>query len=223
MQIRAVLFDLDGTLLDSARDFIAILQQMRQERSLPVMDETLIRQQASAGANAMLYSALQISPADDGFESAKQTFLQRYQKNGTRYSRLFAGLPELLDYLEQQAVSWGIATNKPLALTTPIVQDLQLTQRMAALVCPEHVAQPKPAPDMLLHACRQLAFQPAQCLYIGDDLRDIQAAKAAGMPSMAVGYGYHQHGVNPQDWNADHYTEHSTQLLPRLKSLLRTE
>lgn len=218
--MQAVLFDLDGTLLDSARDFIAILQQMRAEQDLPPMAERLIQQKVSAGAAAMVSLALETGPGQPNFDTLKNDFLQRYAQQPCVHSRLFDGLPELLELLELNGIAWGIATNKPEHFARPIVQALQLEQRAAVLVCPEQVSQPKPAPDMLLLACQQLSIEPQQAIYLGDDLRDIQAAQSAGMPSMAVGYGYHGPDENPATWGATHYVPHSTQLASALLALL---
>lgn len=220
MSIKAVLFDLDGTLLDSALDFIAILQQMRNELGLPAMEPQLIRQRVSAGANAMVELALETGLGEDGFEQLKEDFLQRYHAAPCVHSRLFDGLPELLQALEQRGILWGIATNKPERFARPIVQALQLEQRCATLMCPEQVSKPKPAPDMLLLACEQLGIRPCQAIYLGDDERDIVAAKAAGMPSLAVGYGYHGPDEDPQNWGATHHVKNSTQLADTVLALL---
>lgn len=220
MMLKAVLFDLDGTLLDSARDFIAILQAMRAEAGLPALDASLIRQQVSAGAAAMVSLALDMAVDHPDFEPHKQDFLQRYRDNPCRHSRLFDGLPELLERLEARGIAWGVATNKPLQFARPIIEQLQLAQRAAVLVCPEQVAQAKPAPDMLLLACEQLGMAPAQALYLGDDRRDIEAARAAGMPSLAVGYGYHRPDDHPRLWGADHFIEQSTQLADAVLALI---
>lgn len=222
MNIRAVLFDLDGTLVDSAQDFIAILQQMRHERGMLAIDESCIRQQASAGAVAMVSTALELTANDAEFSACKDDFLQRYQDSCTHYTRPFAGLPELLNHLDQHRIPWGVATNKPVQFAEPVLQQLGLLERMAVLVCPEHVSQAKPAPEMLLLACQKLAIAPKHTIYLGDDQRDIQAAKAAEMPSIAVGYGYHKHTDNPQSWGADHFIAQSEQLLAELKPLLFT-
>lgn len=220
MGIQAVLFDLDGTLLDSARDFIAILQAMRAQRGLPAMPEHLIRQSVSAGAAAMVSQALEIAPTETGFEALKEKFLQQYQAAPCRHAQLFPGLPELLAQLEQRQIPWGVATNKPEHFTVPILQQLHLHTRAASIVCPEQVAHPKPAPDMLLLASRQLQVAPVRCLYLGDDRRDIEAATAAGMPSMAVGYGYHAPQDCPRNWGATHYVEHSSQLSAAVLDLI---
>ena len=220
MSIQAVLFDLDGTLLDSARDFIVILQTMRIEHGLPPLDETTIRQKVSAGAAAMVSVALDIEQNHPDFDALKENFLQRYSENYCTYSCLFSGLSELLVLLEKHQIPWGIATNKPQHFTRPILEKLQLDNRASVQLCPEQVNQPKPAPDMLLLASQQLNIPPQHILYIGDDSRDIQAATAANMPSMAVGYGYHSPQDNPESWGANHYVKDSTQLATAVLALI---
>lgn len=220
MALKAVLFDLDGTLLDSARDFIAILQAMRAEASLPALDESLIRQTVSAGAAAMVSLALDMPADHPDFAGHKQDFLQRYRDNPCLHSRLFDGLPQLLEQLEARGIAWGVATNKPEHFARPVLEQLQLDQRAALLVCPEQVERAKPAPDMLLLACRQLGITPQQAMYLGDDQRDIDAARAAGMPSLAVGYGYHAASDDPRRWAADHFVEQSTGLAATVLALI---
>lgn len=220
MGIRAVVFDLDGTLVDSALDFVAILQGMRAEQGLPPLAPASIRQQVSGGAVRMVSHALNLTEQDDRLDALKADFLNRYRHAYARYTRLFPGLPALLDSLDQHSIPWGVATNKPVQFAQPILQALQLNTRASVLVCPEHVRQPKPAPDMLNLACQQLQLPAAQVLYIGDDLRDIQAAQAAHMPSMAVGYGYHGPDDDPRRWGADWFVADSPALSEALQPLL---
>lgn len=220
MGFKAVVFDLDGTLLDSARDFIAILQAMRAELGLQPLDESLIRQTVSAGAAAMVSLALEMPAEHADFEAHKQDFLQRYRANPCLYSRLFDGLPELLHQLEARGIAWGVATNKPEQFARPALDQLQLLERAAVLICPEQVNQPKPAPDMLLLASQQLGIEPAQLLYLGDDRRDIDAARAAGAASMAVGYGYHGADDDPRQWAADYFVATSSELPAAVLALL---
>ncbi len=214
---------MDGTLLDSARDFIAILQQMRQQRQLPPMPDELIRQQVSKGAAVMVSTALEVSPQAADFEQLKAQFLDSYRKHNGTHTRLFSELAPLLELLQQNQIPWGVATNKPEHFARPIMRMLQLEQDCSLLVCPEDVAHSKPAPDMLLLACHKLGLQPEQAIYIGDDVRDIQAANAAGMPSIAVGYGYHSPDDNPANWNATYFVAQAAELLPLLRPLLSVQ
>lgn len=222
METKAVLFDLDGTLVDSALDFIAILQAMRSERGMPPMATSLIRQRVSAGAAAMVGTALELEPESAMLETHKADFLQRYAQNCALHSRPFPGVEALLDCLERHAIAWGVVTNKPQHFAVPVLQQLGLHERLSVLVCPEQAAA-KPAPDMLLLACKQLGLSAHEVVYLGDDQRDIQAATAAGMPCVAVGYGYHGPEDDPRTWQADYFIARPEQLLCGLQSTLLTQ
>lgn len=219
MEIKAVLFDLDGTLLDTARDFIAIAQKMRSQRQLAPVADDLIRQQASSGARAMVKTALELDDDSPQLSQATEEFLRHYRSSCARYTRPFDGINQLLEQLEHQQIRWGIATNKPLHFTELILQQLGLLHRLSCMICPEHVSQSKPAPDMLLLACRQLGLEPHQAIYLGDDERDILAARQAGMPSLAVGYGYHPANSTPKSWGADFYIARAADLPDFFQSL----
>jgi len=212
MLIDAVLLDMDGTLLDSAPDFIAILQGMRGERGLPALPEGNLRAVISGGAAAMLGAAFGIAPEGCEWETLRQDFLQRYQHHCAVFTRPFDGILPLLDTLEQRGLPWGVATNKPLCYAAPIMRRLGLEQRAAILLCPDHVENPKPAPDMLLLACQQLGLDASRVLYIGDDCRDIEAGRAAGMLTAAALWGYIHPDDCPTDWNATIDLEHPGQL-----------
>lgn len=203
MRLRAVLFDMDGTLVDSAPDFIAVCQAMRAARDLPPLDPQRIRDQVSGGARAMVACTFGLDPEHPEFEALRLEFLDRYQNHCAELTRPFAGIPELLADLERARLRWGVATNKPLRYAEPIMQRLQLAERAAVLVCPEHVSRSKPDPEMLLLACARLALDPREVLYVGDDERDIAAGRAAGMRTVAVRYGYIHPDDNPGHWGAD--------------------
>lgn len=220
MTIKAFLFDLDGTLLDTALDFVAIINSMRQQRGMAPADPEAIRRQASSGARAMLCSGLGLSANSDSLDQATEEFLRRYRTHCARLTSPFPGIVELLELIEREQLHWGVATNKPRHFSELILQQLGLMPRLATLVCPEQVQQAKPAPDMLLLACRQIDIDPAEAIYIGDDLRDIQAARQAGMRSIAVGYGYHPASEQPERWGADYYVADSSELVSLAKSLL---
>ncbi|MFT0211117.1 HAD family hydrolase [Pseudomonas sp. F1_0610] len=213
MRWQAVLFDLDGTLMDTALDFISIAQQMRVEHGLPEMPAPRIREVISGGAAAIVETALEISESDSAFEALRQEFLKRYQTQCAVHTSLFAGMKNVLTQLEQAGIIWGIATNKPVRYAEPILQQLDLEQRCAVLMCPEHVENSKPAPDMLLKACEILQVEPQKVLYIGDDQRDIQAAEAAGMYSIAARYGYIHPQDNPDNWGANAVINQPQELL----------
>lgn len=212
MRLRAVLFDMDGTLLDSAPDFIAICQAMRAERGLPAVADKVIRDQVSGGARAMIAAAFALPPEDPAFEPLRLEFLERYQDHCAVLTRPFDGMDALLDDIEAAHLRWGVATNKPVRFAEPIMQRLGLAQRCAVLVCPDHVSQSKPDPEMILLACQQLDLQPAEILFIGDDARDIEAGRAAGCRTVAVTYGYIHPDDNPRHWGADAIVDHPLEL-----------
>lgn len=212
MRLRAVLFDMDGTLVDSAPDFIAVCQAMRQVRGLPALDPQRIRDQVSGGARAMVCASFALEAEDPRFVALRDEFLARYQEHCAVLTRPFDGIPELLADLEQARLRWGVATNKPLHYAEPIMRQLQLAERAAVLVCPEHVTRSKPDPEMLLLACQQLGLDPREVLYVGDDARDIEAGRAAGTRTVAVRYGYIHPDDNPNHWGADLVIDHPREL-----------
>ena len=220
MRLRAVLFDMDGTLLDSAPDFIAICQVMRAERNLAPIADKLIRDQVSGGARAMVAATFAMDPEHAEFEALRLEFLERYQQHCAVLTRPFDGINELLEDIEKANLRWGVATNKPVRYAEPIMQQLGLAQRSAVLVCPDHVSRSKPDPEMLLLACQQLQLEPGEVLFIGDDERDIEAGRAAGCRTVAVSYGYIHPQDNPANWGADALVEHPRELRQLLDSAL---
>ena len=220
MRLRAVLFDMDGTLLDSAPDFIAISQAMRVDRGLPAIADKLIRDQVSGGARAMVAANFAMAPEAEGFEALRLEFLERYQSHCAVLTRPFDGINELLDEIEQARLIWGVATNKPVRYAEPIMQQLGLAQRSAVLVCPDHVSRSKPDPEMLLLACSQIGIQPGEALFVGDDERDIEAGRAAGCKTAAVTYGYIHPQDNPRNWGADVVVDHPLELRAVLERAL---
>lgn len=220
MQLRAVLFDMDGTLLDTAPDFIAVCQAMLAAHGRPPIDAQRIADVVSGGARAMVAATFDMDPEADGFETLRQEFLDRYQDHCAVYSRLYDGMPELLESIERANLIWGVVTNKPVRFAEPIMQQLGLAERSAVLVCPDHVSNSKPDPEPLLLACSQLGIDPAQVLFIGDDLRDIESGRAAGTKTAAVRYGYIHPEDNPAHWGADVIVDHPRDLLAVLDRAL---
>ncbi|MBD1551399.1 N-acetylmuramic acid 6-phosphate phosphatase MupP [Pseudomonas typographi] len=203
MKLRAVLFDMDGTLLDTAPDFIAICQAMREARGLPPVDEQRVREVISGGARAMVSATFALLPDAAEFEALRLEFLERYQAGCAVHTRPFDGMEQLLADIEHAHLPWGVVTNKPVRFAEPIMQQLGLAQRSKVLVCPDHVTRSKPDPEMLLLACQQLGLPPQSVLFIGDDLRDIEAGRAAGTRTAAVRFGYIHPYDNPGHWGAD--------------------
>lgn len=212
MRLRAVLFDMDGTLLDTAPDFIAICQAMLAERGLPPVNDKLIRDEISGGARAMVSAAFAMPPEAAEFEALRLEFLARYQTDCAVHSKLFDGMAELLADIEKARLMWGVVTNKPVRFAQPIMEQLALSERSAVLICPDHVTKSKPDPEPLLLACKMLGLDPASVLFVGDDLRDIESGRDAGTKTAAVRYGYIHPQDNPDHWGADVVVNHPLEL-----------
>ena len=220
MRLRAVLFDMDGTLLDTAPDFIAICQAMLAERGFPAVDDKLIRDEISGGAKAMVAATFAMSPTAEGFEALRLEFLERYQQDCAVHSKLFDGMAELLADIEKANLIWGVVTNKPVRFAQPIMEQLGLSERSALLICPDHVTNSKPDPEPLTLACKMLDLDPASVLFVGDDLRDIESGRDAGTKTAAVRYGYIHPNDNPDHWGADVVVDHPLELRKVLDSAL---
>ncbi|WP_417775583.1 N-acetylmuramic acid 6-phosphate phosphatase MupP [Stutzerimonas xanthomarina] len=218
MPLRAVLFDMDGTLLDTAPDFIAVAQAMRLARGLARIPDQQVRDVVSGGARAMVLSAFDVDPLSDEFELLRLEFLERYQQHCAVESRLYDGMAELLSEIEQADLIWGVVTNKPVRFAEPIMQQLGLAARSAVLVCPDHVSKSKPDPEPMLLACSQLDLAPSTVLFVGDDLRDIESGRAAGSRTAAVRYGYIHPDDDPDTWGADVVVNHPLELRRFLES-----
>lgn len=212
---RAVLFDLDGTLADTAPDLGGALNVMRERRGLPHMPITELRPWASAGARGLLHIGLQAEPEHAGYQALRDEFLDIYEGIASRDTRLFDGIAELLAGLDTRELVWGVVTNKPKRFTAGVLHGLGLGHRAAVAVSGDTTPHPKPHPAPLLFACEQLGIAPGQAVYVGDDLRDIQAARAAGMPVVAAGYGYIGQ-CEVGSWQADAIIERPQDLLTLL-------
>ena len=212
MRLRAVLFDMDGTLLDSAPDFIAITQAMRTSRGLPAIAPKAIADVVSGGARAMVAAAFDCPIDSAEFEALRLEFLERYQQHCAVLTRPYDGIPELLADIEKANLRWGVVTNKPVRFAEPIMQQLGLASRSALLICPDHVKHTKPDPEPMLLACQQLGLQPEEILFVGDDLRDIESGRAAGTRTAAVSWGYIHPDDNPAHWGADVLVDHPLEL-----------
>ncbi|SIT08646.1 HAD family hydrolase [Neptunomonas antarctica] len=209
----AVLFDLDGTLLDTAPDFHWVINQLLAEHNLPEQPYAELRKQVSNGANAMLKAAFHFSDEHTNLPALHLQMLDLYAQHVATDSQLFPGIANLLETLEANQIPWGIVTNKPARFTTPIMAELQLSQRCASVICPDHVSQTKPDPEALLLACHQIKTNPQHCIYIGDHKRDIEAGNRANMFTIGALYGYINKSDNPSDWHANSYVNHADQIL----------
>ena len=218
-----VLFDLDGTLLDTVDDFMAIILEMRRQRGLADAPLHLIRSTVSDGSAGMLCAAFSMTPEHDDFAELRDEFLERYQQQLAVHTRPFPGIPELLDWLDGEGLPWGVVTNKMSRFSIPLLEATGLAERCASLVCPDQVSRGKPHPEPLLKACAEMAVRPERCVYIGDHLRDILAGHAAGMRTVAALYGYLPPGDDPAQWNADFTVKNAAALRPWLEQLQQQE
>jgi 2-phosphoglycolate phosphatase len=199
----AVLFDLDGTLIDSAPDLAGAANDLRAEHGLPPLPFAALRPMVGAGARGMVGAALGVKPGDPTFEALRDAFLARYAQVLLERTRVFDGVQPVLQVLDSVGVRWGIVTNKAARFTEPIVDGLALRTRATALVCGDTTAHSKPHPAPLLEAARQLSLQASSCVYVGDDLRDVVAGRAAGMATLIAQWGYLGDGPPVQEWGAD--------------------
>ena len=207
-----VLFDLDGTLADTAADLAAPVNAMRRERGLEPLPLARLRPHASAGARGLLGAGLGITRDDARFEALKNEFLARYEADMVVQTRLFDGMPELLDRIEAAGMAWGIVSNKVERYVRQIVTALALDHRAATVIGGDTAARAKPWPDPLLLALEHTGRTAGQSIYLGDDIRDLEAARAAGMPMIAAGYGYVGHDAPPEQWGADAVVSHPDQI-----------
>jgi N-acetyl-D-muramate 6-phosphate phosphatase len=201
-RIDAVLFDLDGTLVDTAPDLGAALNAMRQRRGLAEIPSAEYRPQASHGSQGLLRIGFDIDQRHPDFTALRQEFLGHYAANLTRNSPLFPGMADVIDTLDERGIKWGVVTNKPDEYTQPLLDHLGLLERAAFVVSGDTCTQAKPHPAPLLHACRLARVAVERCLYVGDAERDVQAANAAGMPALVALYGYLGPHDHPDAWGA---------------------
>ena len=210
--IKGVLFDLDGTLLDTAQDFHESLNQLRAEENLAPLSFETVRAQVSHGGHALVrlgFGTLDPEP----HEAMRMRLLNIYRKRLAKYTRLFEGGEEMLGALERRGLAWGIVTNKPGFLTTPLLATLGLDRVAGCVVSGDTLPQRKPHPAPLLLAASQLSIPAGQCLYVGDAERDVQASRAAGMPVLVALYGYLGPDDNPTGWQADAQIDTPTQII----------
>jgi 2-phosphoglycolate phosphatase len=213
---RGVLFDLDGTLVDSAPDLAGAANALRQARGLDPRPLAHYRPMVGAGARGMVGLALGVGPGDTGFEALRDEFLELYSQRLSAQTQVFAAMHPVLVALEARGAPWGIVTNKATRFTEPLVRALGLDLRAAVVVCGDTTAHAKPHPAPLLEAARRMGLPAADCVYVGDDLRDVQAGRAAGMATVAASWGYLGLGEAIEAWGADHVIHHPSALLQLL-------
>ncbi|PAT32968.1 phosphoglycolate phosphatase [Vandammella animalimorsus] len=214
--IRAVLFDLDGTLIDSAVELAQALNQMRARRGLPALPVQRYRPHVGSGARGLLPIGLGTGPAHTAFEALRNEFFDTYAGCLGAGTQPFEGVAPMLQRLQARGIRWGIVTNKIERFARPIVAQAPALAHCAALVAGDTTAHTKPHPEPLLEAARRLGIAPAHCIYVGDDPRDMQAGRSAGMGTIAALYGYIAPGEDPAQWAADHSIQAPMELLQKL-------
>lgn len=218
--IQAVLFDLDGTLIDSATDLGRAADKMRTDRGMESLSDAHYRPMAGAGARGMLNLAFNIAPGAPGFEALREEFFANYLACMFDHTAAFDQVPELLEHVQARGLPWGVVTNKAARFTQPLVQRMALFERCAVVISGDTTPHAKPHPAPLLAAAQHLRIDSSQCLYVGDDERDIVAGRAAGMQTVAAQYGYLGVNTRVADWQADALINSPNELLQWLPSAL---
>lgn len=211
--MRAVLFDLDGTLIDSAPDLAGTANDMRRSRGLEPLPYETLRRMVGAGARGMMGLAFEIVPGHERFEALRDEFFDLYEKRLLQLTRPFEPVPALLQALRERGLPWGIVTNKAARFGRPVIEGLSLHHESAVHIYGDTTPHAKPHPEPLLEAARRLQVPPEQCVYVGDDLRDIQAGHAAGMRTLAAAWGYLGAAAPIEEWGADAIVQHPHEVL----------
>jgi phosphoglycolate phosphatase len=204
LKFKALLLDLDGTLLDTAPDFVAALNKQLSQHGRDPLPDSAIRTSVTNGSAGLIADGFKLSPEDPTFEVIRQEYLALYYDNISEKTTLFPGLRGVLDACDSKSIPWGIITNKPWKYSEALLDQLNLLNASAVVICPDHVKKPKPDPEAMFLASSKLKLRPKDCLYIGDHSRDIDAGKAAGMVTIAAGWGYIEETDDIERWNADH-------------------
>jgi 2-phosphoglycolate phosphatase len=211
--LKAVIFDLDGTLVDTADEFVPVVQALRAEHGRKEMDPQRIRASVSNGARALVSLGLDMSEDAPEFESKRLRLLELYSEVLGSIAKPYPGIEALLGELHKKGITWGISTNKPRLYTEPLLQRLNIQPQAGSVVCPDDVTERKPHPESLYLNCAELNCSPDEAVYVGDHLRDIEAGRRAGMYTIAATYGYIEPDDDPYLWGADAHVGCSTDLL----------
>jgi phosphoglycolate phosphatase len=214
---QAIFFDLDGTLADTAEDLAAPVNALRRERGLDALPIDALRPFASRGARGLLGRGLGIGPEDPGYEALRLDFLGRYERAICVHTRLFDGMPEVLTAIEARGLAWGVVSNKVERYVRPILAALTVLERSVVAIGGDTTPFAKPHPEPLLHAARLAGVDPRRCVYVGDDARDVEAGRAAGMATVAAAYGFCGDDEPPGQWGADALIAHPRDLLDVLQ------
>jgi 2-phosphoglycolate phosphatase len=216
--IKTVLFDLDGTLVDTAPDLAETTNRLLTLHQRPTQSLASIRPYVSHGTIGMLGFAFGVKESDPEFADLRQEFLEIYENHLCYQSKLFTGMGEVLDYIEKRNLTWGVVTNKPDFLTRPLMAELSLDQRCACIVSGDTLPQRKPDPAPMYYAAELAGSTADECLYVGDAERDIEAGKRAGMRTLIARYGYIEEHENPDNWQADGDINQPTDLIEWLNN-----
>jgi 2-phosphoglycolate phosphatase len=220
MNLRLILFDLDGTLLDTAPDFVECVNRLRNRHGRLPLPPAAIRAEVSNGARALTRLAFDLDDDNPTLEPLRQELLTLYTDSLGTHSTLFPGMTSSLQWIHDRGLQWGIVTNKPSQYTLPLLEKITFPAPPATVICPDHVKHTKPHPEPLWLACQQAACSAEQAVYLGDHVRDIEAGRAAGMPTVSCGWGYLSPGENCSDWNASHHLQQANEIPGLLFKLL---
>lgn len=218
--LKAILFDLDGTLIDTAPEFADIATRLRAEAGLSPLDQHVFRQAVSYGAIGMVSQALDMEPEAKDFSHWHQRFLTEYETSLGALSKPFRGLSDVIAECHQAGLFWGVVTNKLERFAKPLMSKMPLTPRADVLITPDHVTHPKPHPEPLLLACQILNCPAEQTVYIGDHVRDIESGREAGCRTIAAAYGYLTESERVEDWGADEIASSPEQLAEMIRGAM---
>jgi N-acetyl-D-muramate 6-phosphate phosphatase len=218
-KIRAVMFDLDGTLLDTAPDFVAVVNKLLLENQRDELSHAAIRAGVSHGSKALVTLAFAIEETHENFQPLRARLLELYTHHIAVFTKPFPGIQDLLNKLAEHNIVWGIATNKPATYTTLLMDELNMQPAPAIVICPDHVKDSKPHPESLFLAGKELGCTPDEIIYIGDHLRDIECGRRAGSITIAAAYGYIG-DENIDSWQADYRVEHAEEIWPIIQKYI---
>lgn len=220
MALKAVFFDLDGTLLDTAPNFVIAMNKMLERKNRPAISSDELHEVVSEGAHAMLKRVFGVDTTLPEFAPLRSEFLDIYLEDLASGTTPYPGIETLITEIKNSKLTWGVVTNKPATYAEPLMTFFNFAVPPKVVICPEHVAERKPAPDALLLACRQSGCEPHEAIYIGDHRRDIECGINAGMPTVAVGYGYIHADDCHTRWNADHTVMEAHEIWPIINNYL---